>query len=224
MTQTLQRHCDFDSFYLKDMMSFAPWKTITEYFCKFVLILLPPWWYAFIWWRDWRSSMKAQPTKKSSQLFNITSICQSVDMLPAGGCQRLGSIILQNDTSLCERFDTTMWPTTASPRQHSENGNLFLSLTHGQSDRLLLFLPLSLSLSPPFSQCIPNPLVVGVEQVGDQVCSIWTVRVIIQRTAALCPTSLQQIHYPGTNLKRSNISSILPLQFPLMQYIWNLII
>lgn len=107
----------------------------------------------------------------------------------------------------------------------SKQKRWFVSKLHPWTIRQALTLPSSHSLSHHlhlFPQCIPNPLVVGVEQVGDQVCSIWTGRVIIQRTAAPCPATLQQIHYPGTNLKRSNISSILPLLFPLMQYIWNL--
>lgn len=74
----------------------------------------------------------------------------------------------------------------------------------------------SCSLAPSFSQCVPNPLVVGVKQVWDLVWSVSTVGVIIQRTAA--PGTLRQMHHPGTNLKRSNISSIPLLVFPLMQY------
>lgn len=70
----------------------------------------------------------------------------------------------------------------------------------------------SCSLAPSFSQCVPNPLVVGVKQVWDQVWSVSTVGVIIQRTAA--PGTLRQMHHPGTNLKRSNISSIPLLVFP----------
>lgn len=147
------------------------------------------------------------------------SIRQSVDMFPAGSCQETQL----DHTAEWHKLLLKIWHHNVTCRYFSsalsKNGNLFLSWTHRQSDRLSF-----LSLSPSFSQCVPNPLVVGVEQVGDQVCSVWTVGVIIQRTAAPCPGTLQQIHYPGTNLKRSNISSILPLLFPLMQYIWNLTI
>lgn len=99
------------------------------------------------------------------------------------------------------------------PSAQSESCNLFRSLTHGQSDGLQLPPARSLHLFP---QCVPNPLVVGVKQVWDQVWSVSTVGVIIQRTAA--PGTLRQMHHPGTNLKRSNISSIPLLVFPLMQY------
>lgn len=64
------------------------------------LLLVPVCCCAFIWRQDQRSSVKAQPTKKSSSLFNITSVCQRLDMFPSGSCQSPGSIILQSDTSL----------------------------------------------------------------------------------------------------------------------------
>lgn len=52
---------------LKDRMSFALWKTITKAVSASLLLSFsPPRWCAFIWWWDWRSSVKAQPTKKSS--------------------------------------------------------------------------------------------------------------------------------------------------------------
>lgn len=52
---------------LKDRMSFALWKTITKAVSASLLLSFsPPRRCAFIWWWDWRSSVKAQPTKKSS--------------------------------------------------------------------------------------------------------------------------------------------------------------
>lgn len=143
--------------------------------------------------------------------YPVTSICQSVDMLPVGGCQRFDSIIWANGIKIW--LSNVTWARFSSAV--SKNSHLSHGFTHSA-------LRWAKSSSQSLSH-IPG-LLAGVGLLRVQVCSIWTMGAIIQRTAALCPAALQQIHYQGTNLKRSNISSILSFLFPPMQYIWNVII
>lgn len=91
-------------------------------------------------------------------------------MFPAGSCQRLSSIIPPNDTSFLLKISAPPLLLLSGKRKKKkkENANLFPGLTRktirqAPAPTLPLYL-LSLSFSP----CVPNPLAVGVGQVGDQ--------------------------------------------------------
>jgi len=100
----------------------------------------------------WGSSVKAQSTKKSSQPFSIECIHQIFDMCPASRSHRL------NLTSEWHKLVLKIWHHNVTRRYFcsapSKSGNLFLSLTHRQSDRLkvplLLTLPISVSFPSVF--------------------------------------------------------------------------
>lgn len=131
----------------KDTMSFATPQTITKQFAKFLLIRLPSRRRALIWWRNRRSSVKAQSTKKSSSPFNIAIIHQSVDTFPAGSCHRpqLDHTAEWHERLLKIRRRNVTWRDFSSAQ--SRSGDLFPSLTHRQSDRLQVPLLLVLSIS-----------------------------------------------------------------------------
>lgn len=154
---------------------------------------------------------------KTSRLQNpsvpcpVTSVCQSVDTLPVGGCQRFDAILWANGVKIW--LSNVTWARFSSAV--SKNSRLSHGFTHSAPRRA--------KSSSRSRSHIPG-LLAGVGLLRVQVCSIWTMGAIIQRTAASCPAALRQIHYQGTNLKRSNTSSILSFLFPPMQYIRNVII